>query len=92
MIRNKNHFHRFTQKAFEIWFENAPIAVCGFFGYGLVSNSQHYWKGSSNIPMKTLKILGSSVAFGLTGFIWPISLPVFSYLSYKTYQSPPTAV
>lgn len=70
-------------KLFEFWFRSAPVGAFAFYTYGVYDNINHF-KGIKSLSTsnKTLIVLGSSIGLGITGVIWPMSLPILCYNSY----------
>ncbi len=75
---------RFGQLAFEYWYRSSGFAAIGFYSYGIHDNLKYYKYDTSSVSARTLKILGLSIGIGMTGLIWPVSLPVLCYTSFKS--------
>ena len=75
---------RFGQRAFEFWYRSSGYAFIGFYSYGLHDNLKYYKYDTTSVSVRTLKILGLSLGIGITGLIWPVSLPVLGYTAFKS--------
>jgi hypothetical protein len=82
-VKDMSKFRQFLLKCDHHLLHSSPYVACGYFGYAYHECSTNGSNHPTNRVGNFVKNVSLSGLFALTGFIWPLSLPIYCYMANR---------